>query len=50
VNQYAIGMKEKAREATKGLMQDVKYYNLFAQWTNEIYIYLIYAKRLTEDY
>jgi hypothetical protein len=46
-SQYSIGMKEKALEAAKGLMKDVKYYNLFANWTNEIYIYLINTKRLT---
>ncbi|MCW5515445.1 DUF6090 family protein [Muriicola sp. Z0-33] len=49
-NYYPISMANKLAPIRKDLIEDIKYYNLIANITQDIYIYLINAIPLRDDY
>ena len=49
-NYYPISMANKLAPIKKDLIEDIKYYNLIANLTQDIYIYLINGIPLRDDY
>ena len=49
-NYYPPGISEKIAPMRRKLIDDIRYYNLFADLTSDLYVYLINGTRLRNDY